>query len=358
LVPARIRSKVRPFTATQVLLGLLITAGVIACWLVPMAVHVERSGSAELEAYRDNILLRQTAERYARAWHHHKWFGYFLLEVIPWAWFPLTLLLPWAIPAWIRRLRRGDRRLILLLGWVALVILFFSLSKGKRGVYILPALPAYVLAHAPLLPGLLRLRSVQRVVRIVALFMALLFATAAVGVLAMPEQIENEGLVVGAIPMVFAGLVTVAVAALAAALVRSSRVIPAFGIAFALVWLCAGWIVMPQLDADRSSSAFMARVAAELDPAEELGILAWREQFVLQADRPVKTFGYGRRDMDQEAREGAVWLAERPGRALLIADDHLPCFISVRMPELMWHARRQWYLARADAINPKCLPDP
>ena len=65
-------------------------------------------------------------------------------------------------PAWWRRLRRGDRALMLLLGWSALVLLFFSASPGKREVYMFPMLPAMCLAAAPLLPALLRRRGVRR----------------------------------------------------------------------------------------------------------------------------------------------------------------------------------------------------
>jgi 4-amino-4-deoxy-L-arabinose transferase-like glycosyltransferase len=358
LIPARIRSQVRPFSAKQVLLGLLVTLGVIALWLVPMVIHVERSGSAELGAYRDNILLRQTAERYARAWHHHKWFGYFFFEVIPWAWFPLTTLLPWTIPAWIRRVRRGDRRLIFLLGWVALVLLFFTLSSGKRGVYVLPALPAFVLAHTPLLPGLIRKRGVQRTARVAAAFMALLFAAAAAAVVAMPGKIEDEGLVIEAIPLVAAGLGAIALAAATASIMPGRRIIPMFWTALAMIWLCAGWIVMPNLDDDRSSSSFMADVTGHLRPGEELGILAWREQFVLQAGRPVTTFGYGRSDMEREGRDGAAWLVARPGRALMVTSKQLQCFDSRRLIELPRNARRDWYLARAEAVHPQCRPSP
>ena len=89
----------------------------------------------ELAAYRDNILFRQTGERYAASWHHHNPWYYYLVEVIPWAWMPLSLALPWAIPAWWRRIRRGDARATLLLSGVVLILVFFSLSPGKRGVY-------------------------------------------------------------------------------------------------------------------------------------------------------------------------------------------------------------------------------
>jgi hypothetical protein len=44
------------------------------------------------------------------------------------------------------------------------VVLFFSIPHGKRDVYILPALPMFCLALAPLLPGLLKRRDVQAVV--------------------------------------------------------------------------------------------------------------------------------------------------------------------------------------------------
>ena len=45
---------------------------------------------------------------------------------------------------------------------MGLVVLFFSLSSGKRGVYILPALPAVALASAPYLIELTQRRAVQR----------------------------------------------------------------------------------------------------------------------------------------------------------------------------------------------------
>ena len=44
---------------------------------------------------------------------------------------------------------------LLPLTWVARVVLFFSLSAGKREVYILPALPMLCLALGPWLPAIL-----------------------------------------------------------------------------------------------------------------------------------------------------------------------------------------------------------
>jgi 4-amino-4-deoxy-L-arabinose transferase-like glycosyltransferase len=86
-------------------------------------------------------------------WTHLRPAWYYLVAGDPWAWLPATLALPWLLPAWRRRLARGDARYWLLLGFVVCVVVFFSLSPGKRGVYLLPALPAFVLAAAPLLAG-------------------------------------------------------------------------------------------------------------------------------------------------------------------------------------------------------------
>jgi 4-amino-4-deoxy-L-arabinose transferase-like glycosyltransferase len=137
------------------LLGLTLFLLAIALWLVPMLLAVSGSDDPALRAYADNILLRQTAQRYGSSWHHHQPPWYFL-GVIASMWLPAALALPWALPAWWRRLRRRDPRYALLLGWIVCVLIFFSIPSGKRDVYILPALPMFCLALAPLLPGLLR----------------------------------------------------------------------------------------------------------------------------------------------------------------------------------------------------------
>jgi 4-amino-4-deoxy-L-arabinose transferase-like glycosyltransferase len=125
----------------------------ISLWLAPMLMAVAASGDPALEAYRDNILWHQTAERYANPWHHFEpvWFLFAQALVL---WLPVTILLPWLVPAWWRRLHRGDARYLLLLGWIALVLLFFSASAAQRGVYILPATTALALVSAPLITGL------------------------------------------------------------------------------------------------------------------------------------------------------------------------------------------------------------
>jgi 4-amino-4-deoxy-L-arabinose transferase-like glycosyltransferase len=93
-----------------------LLVGTVATWLVPLLARVAASGDPTLHAYARNLLVTQTVWRMASAWQHREPFWYFPVEVIPVAWLPLVLGLPWLVPAWRRRLVRGDGRLLLMLG--------------------------------------------------------------------------------------------------------------------------------------------------------------------------------------------------------------------------------------------------
>ena len=85
-----------------------------------------------LAAYRDDILFRQTIDRYAKAWHHREPFWYFLVNVIP---LPLAAadgLAPVADSHWRDALRGRDLRIAAAAVWIVLVVLFFSLSRASE----------------------------------------------------------------------------------------------------------------------------------------------------------------------------------------------------------------------------------
>src|SRR5699024_3184832 len=138
-------------------------------WLLPMLAMAHAYGDAAHAAYVRDILFGQTIHRYA-AFSGHSHSAFYYVGVIASEWLPLALALPWAIPAWWRRLRhRRDARILLPLAWVVLIIVFFSFSSGKRDVYIMPALPMFALALAPLLPGPLRKRRPRVLVMLLTL---------------------------------------------------------------------------------------------------------------------------------------------------------------------------------------------
>ena len=329
----------------------------VASWVAPMLWWVAASGVPELAGYRDDILLRQTAERYFDPWHHHKPFWYYLVEVIPWAWLPLSLLLPWLAPAWWGRLRTGDPATWLLLGWAACVLLFFTLSPGKRGVYILPALPAVVLAAAPLIPALLQRRGVQALcastvgfVTLAAMFILLWTLFAAPG--GMSQLAETYG-----VPLHDALTAVALIGAAGLVLAAANRRIggaAALALFVAVSWQIHGWWVAPMLNPARSGSDLMARVEAFLPPGAELGLVAWKEQLLLHAQRPLVHFGF-RRDEEAELRDALAWLSGAPDRRLLIASSQmLPCLDPEAAEALAFRHRREWRLAGMEAITGKC----
>jgi 4-amino-4-deoxy-L-arabinose transferase-like glycosyltransferase len=282
---------------------MLVTIGL---WLAPMSIKVAVSGYPALEAYRDNILWRQTAERYADPWHHFKPFWFLFAQALL-LWLSVTVLLPWLLPAWWRRLCRGDVRYVLLVSWIVLVLLFFSASAAKRGVYILPVAPALALIIAPLLAGLWRKAATQSVALIMALLIAAIFLSVALvgGVLApgwgdkLLEGYDVEPwwlfAAVGAMGILYA--------------VIFRRRWAFLGLAAYLwsMWLCYGWWAYPLFNPVRSTAPFMAEVDCHIGPSAQLGLVDWKEQFLLCADRPAETFGFSRPRRAQVS-DAIAWL--------------------------------------------------
>lgn len=152
------REQIRAASKAQWLKGLagpLVMLFACALWVIPMVLAVQNHPIPEFIAYRNNILFRQTVTRYANAWHHIKPFWFYLVSVVPPFWLPWSLVLPWMVWQTKRDVKQGNRPVILLVGYLLLILLFFSASSGKRGVYITPATPVLALLTAYWLPELL-----------------------------------------------------------------------------------------------------------------------------------------------------------------------------------------------------------
>ncbi|MFU8894872.1 MAG: phospholipid carrier-dependent glycosyltransferase [Gammaproteobacteria bacterium] len=329
----------------------------IACWLVPMLLATWWSGDPALAAYRDELLFRQTVTRYASTWTHLRPAWYYLVEVIPWAWLPGTLALPWLLPAWRRRLARGDARYWLLLGFAACVVVFFSLSPGKRGVYLLPALPAFVLAAAPLAEGLLRragLRMLCLALVVVVGAGALVAGVALVlDIGGLGERVARQGFSAAGVAGL-AGLLGVAGVGLAV-LGRARRREPAALLAlFAVGWLTYGWLGQPLMNEARSAVGLMAEVRRAVPSSRPLAMMGWKEQLMLQVDRPVVHFGF-RREPKAELRDAASWLEGEPGGVLLVAASQMaPCLDGAKAQPVALRHGRAWMLADAAALTGEC----
>ena len=334
----------------------------IALWAAPMMWFAYTGDDPAGRAYADNILVRQTAQRYASAWHHHQPFWYFA-QVIATLWLPTALALPWAVPPWWRRIRRGDARYVLLLGWVGMVLLFFSIPSGKRDVYILPALPMFCLALAPLLPGLLR-RTGPRVAMLA--FVALLAVGFVVGgVLPLTGEPSFEarletgrGLDAASDAVWWIVLAIGAVATVALLSGRVRHALAATLTTLSATWLLLSFFAYPQLDDSSSARALMRGVGQRIGADAELGLVAWKEQNLLQADRPARTFGFRRDDAD-ELRDAIAWQRTAPDRRwVMVLDTAMgKCIDTARAVDAGASNRRRWWLFRADAVVPGCEPD-
>jgi len=119
----------------RLLSGLLLMIAVVMAWYLPA---ISKGG----EAYLNETLFHQTIDRYAKGTRHIRPIYYYLynfpLDFLPW-----TFFLPAAIAyGYSREGIKKRKEFYFLLVWSIVTFVFFSLSKGKRGIYLLPLFPA------------------------------------------------------------------------------------------------------------------------------------------------------------------------------------------------------------------------
>ena len=337
--------------------GALAFFGAMAVWFVPMIVTANTSGDPEHQAYVRELLFKQTATRYASAWHHTQPAWYFL-EVIAGFWLPFALALPWLFPRWRDAFGARDARVWLPLGWALLVLAFFSASPGKRDMYILPMLPMVAVAAAPYLQDVTAKAWFRR--WLLALFVVLGVAFLGAGIAALAGDpsfeatLEAERGLDPASDLLWWLLASVGAAVLAACGWWLGDALKAAAVALSIVVvvLFSGTAVL--LDAENSARAVMARARALAGEAT-IGLVAWKEQNLLQAQGPVEEFGF-RKPADQQLRVGISWLLEAPdSRRLFVLGDALDkCVLRERGTPVGTANRRTWWLLDASAIAPAC----
>ena len=351
-----------PVWRWRLLLGLPVMLAVIALWLGPMLWQVHTIGTDTMVAYRNDLLFRQTGERFVNAWHHVKPWHYFFTQAIPVVWFPLpVLMLVFFNP--LRAALKEDQRLKVLLAWVGLVLLFFSISSGKREVYIFPALPMLALVVGVLWE---RVRSQGLGGRTGAFFQWFLYAlAAALGGLGLVLRISPERLLKKAPDYadLIATLATPLIAMGASLLVllvliRRRDLLERMAAASLTIWVFVSLMVWPRVDPYRTPQDMMEQVEQKLPPGAELALLYFKEQFLLFSHRPLTHFSY-LAPLEQQERNAWVWMREAPNRQLLVPTDaKLECFDVAKAVSLGEAHRREWVLFGADAMRAGCAaPD-
>ena len=344
----------------------------IGLWVVPMLIAVSLADNPELTAYRNDILFRQTGTRYTDSWGHIKPYYYYVVSVIPVFWLPAVLLLPGLVRPWFRAFRALDPRIVLPLTWVVLVLVFFSASPGKRGVYVLPMLPMFCLAAGPYLYDLLEKRWVAWVMRALLVAIAALFIGVAAAAYAGNAKLLEVEVEHGISPWNLL-LVVGSFALVAAFICRGGsrgggsrgggrggccggRVAIAWAVFAVPFWLLYSTWAYIIVNADRTPANVMNAVEALTNEQATIGLVKLREQYLLFSHRPVTHFGYAT-PVDAQLAEAWRWQAEGNNRYLLLADDMpLTCF-DIEKAEPVGRAHsHDWRLYPDSARRPGCAP--
>ncbi|QEA39493.1 phospholipid carrier-dependent glycosyltransferase [Pistricoccus aurantiacus] len=335
------------------LLGLGCLLGTLLLWAVPMILITSLSDDPSLAAYRDNILFKQTGERYASAWHHLKPWYYYLVEVLPWAWMPLVLLLPWVLPAWWRRLRRGDAKIVMPLFGITAILVFFSWSPGKRGVYVLPTIPLLVLALAPLFPGLLGKIGPNRLGTLVLVALGGIFLAAGIlGALGLPALAQLSVRYQVTPWLGWSLLGCAAIALLAWLRVRGG--LAALGLWFVIFW---GWWSTDaylQMNDTRSPRGMMQRVVEQTGQDAWLALPAFGEEFLLQARQPSVHFGY-HTPLEAQLKRAYAWLEQAPDKRWMLIErdnaEEIECLDDPQVIDMGHQNGEYWTLAPGIAFD-------
>ncbi len=115
--------------------GIPLLLAIVLAWYAPA---VFLGG----KTYVEQNLFRHTTEAYRTGWTHPQPFYYYLYN-FPMGFMPWVLFLPGAIVYGFSKTTAGNRKEFLFLSvWWIVILVFFSLSRSKRALYLLPLYPA------------------------------------------------------------------------------------------------------------------------------------------------------------------------------------------------------------------------
>ncbi len=322
--------------------GIFFLLLAVSLWLIPMLIQVENNPTPDVLAYRDNILLKQTVNRYAKSWAHHQPFYYYILEVIPLFWLPLSLFIPWLIKPIKKAFANKERRIIYPMVMVFFVIFFFSLSKGKRAEYMLPILPMFVLVVAPYFEMLVTNKIIQRLLLALVLVLSVIFVLIGLAGIFEVEKISRLTAKYLVNPWYWMaslggfGLIVVA-------LLRKNA-IKMYAIFITGLWLSYGLWALPLVDKAMSTQPMMAALAKVIPKDAELGLVGMREKLLLHTQWKTTHFGHHHpKEMQQQA--AVNWIKAKPNRFLLVNKDYLnDCFPITNMINYDSFHANKWVL--------------
>lgn len=254
--------------------GLGIWLLVVAAWLVP-------AGLVAGADYFGTMTLTQNLTRYAApatyggtSGHLRPWYHY--LETVPGGLIPWSVLLPVALWTLLRdRRARRETSVLLPLCWAVVTLAFFSLSPGKRSVYVMTMFPSLALLMGIFLDRALASWPRHRTALVVsmafafvvglALWLAILVAAALPQVAELAASVQT--------PAVLITSIFVLGAAVAVGLAAAHRPLAAVAVLAGSLMVSAPamtWLVLPGFDAVKSPRPFVERVRQRIGPTSPL----------------------------------------------------------------------------------------
>jgi hypothetical protein len=124
------------------------------------------------------------------------------------------------------------------------------------------------------------------------------------------------------------------------------------------LWLIWSLWAHPMLNDSSSAVGVMRRAGAMVGRDAEIGLVAWREQNLLMADRKVAVFGF-RKPVETQFVEAVAWQAQNPAKRWIFINVEAmnKCVVRDKAQFAGYSNRRGWYLLPPAAIVPACVPD-
>ncbi len=128
--------------ATHWIVGTAVAMGLALAWFLPARMMIPADTAQAAQESVGGEAFRQIIGRVFLGVSKAQPPWYYVIN-IPLGMLPWTLFLPWALPV-----RRDSEAKRLLFAWIVPALVFFSISVGKRGVYLLPIYPALAIVTA------------------------------------------------------------------------------------------------------------------------------------------------------------------------------------------------------------------
>ena len=241
--------------------GLCLALAWPAAWLGSVILQPAPDGYLAELLWDQNVGRAQGQYGHVKPFYYYLW--HFPLDALPW-----SLVWPFAWRALGRT--EEDRRLrARLAGWIAAVLVGFSLSPGKRDLYILLAYPAAAIGLAAAWPGIEWTRAARRVCQVVRFLPAGLALVAGLGVFLLPrEWLGDISPARLAVPAVLVLLATAATGR------RRAEGVGAPVLPWLAVFAATGALALPLFNARKTPAQLPALVRTHLPPGEPLHLFA------------------------------------------------------------------------------------